>query len=90
MTERHEQILHTFRRRDMRRPENGIKVLQRVAEALSDVGKADNVPTDVISRDLTMTIFPLKTAKPAATPAAPKKDKPEESAPEPAIASSSH
>ena len=55
-----------FRRRDMRRPENGIRVLERVAEELSDVGKADKVPTEIISRDLTMTIFPTKAPpKPA-------------------------
>lgn len=59
-----------FRRRDMRRPENGIRVLQRVAEELLDVGKADRVPTEIISRDLTMTIFPLKTPKPASKSAA--------------------
>lgn len=57
-----------FRRRDMRRPENGIRVLERVAEALADVGKAEDIPQTVVSRDLTMTIFPLKQ------PSAPKKE----------------
>ena len=49
-----------FRRRDMRRPENGIKLLQRVAEDLADVGRPDEIPTQVISRDLTLTINPLR------------------------------
>ncbi len=49
-----------FRRRDMRRPENGLKLLGRVAEALADVGKPEHIPTDVVSRDLTMTIMPLR------------------------------
>ena len=68
-----------FRRRDMRRPENGIRVLERVAEELADVGKAERVPTEIVSRDLTMTIFPLKTPS---RPAAPKKEKESEPAEE--------
>lgn len=78
-----------FRRRDMRRPENGIRVLERVAEELADVGKAERVPTEIISRDLTMTIFPLRTpAKPSSakkdkesSEAAPAETAPSESAP---------
>ena len=49
-----------FRRRDMRRPENGIRVLHRVAETLHEVGKVDDMPHEVIGRDLTMTVFPLR------------------------------
>jgi translation initiation factor IF-3 len=49
-----------FRRRDMRRPENGIRVLQRVAESLSDVGRVEDMPNEVIGRDLTCTISPLR------------------------------
>jgi translation initiation factor IF-3 len=49
-----------FRRRDMRRPENGVRILERVAEDLADVGRADEIPTQVISRDLTLTINPLR------------------------------
>ncbi len=49
-----------FRRRDMRRPENGIRVLQRVAESLADIGKVEDMPSEVIGRDLTCTISPLR------------------------------
>lgn len=49
-----------FRRRDMRRPENGIRVLQRVAESLADVGRVEDMPSEVIGRDLTCTISPLR------------------------------
>lgn len=49
-----------FRRRDMRRPENGLRVLHRVAEALSDLGRVEDMPTQVTSRDLTMTVLPLR------------------------------
>ncbi|MEM7244180.1 MAG: translation initiation factor IF-3 [Acidobacteriota bacterium] len=70
-----------FRRRDMRRPENGIKVMERVAEALSDVGKAEEIPRTVISRDLTMTIFPLKPASKDAKPEGAAKPAPESKPP---------
>lgn len=49
-----------FRRRDMRRPENGFRVLERVAEDLADVGKSDPIPTQLQGRDLTLTINPIK------------------------------
>lgn len=49
-----------FRRRDMRRPENGLRVLQRVAESLADVGRVEDMPSEVIGRDLTCTISPLR------------------------------
>ncbi len=59
-----------FRRRDLRRPENGIRVLDRVAEELGDVAKVETRPGKIENRDLTMVLVPLagvghSTKKPA-------------------------
>jgi len=50
-----------FRSREMRRKENGVELLDRVAEALEDVAVVESRPTQVIHRDLTMILAP-KTA----------------------------
>lgn len=60
-----------FRRRDMRRPENGIRILHRVAKELADVAKAEDMPHDVVGRDLTCTLMPLRQPEK-------KKDQPDE------------
>ena len=63
-----------FRRRDMRRPENGVKVMERVIAALSDVGRAEDTSSLAEgSRDLTVTINPVRQP--------PKKVTPDEQAP---------
>jgi len=49
-----------FRRRDMRRPENGEIVLDRVIEAIRDVGQPEDRSRQMLGRDLSVTIFPLK------------------------------
>ncbi len=48
-----------FQRRALRRPESGYAVIQRVAEALQDVGKVEFRPNQIINRDLTMVMAPL-------------------------------
>jgi translation initiation factor IF-3 len=48
-----------FRRRDLRRPENGVKILKRVANELTDVGKVETRPGKIENRDLTMVMVPL-------------------------------
>ncbi|MFQ5767350.1 MAG: translation initiation factor IF-3 [Acidobacteriota bacterium] len=48
-----------FRRRDLRRPENGSKILDRVAESLADVGKVESRPRKIENRDMTMVMVPL-------------------------------
>jgi translation initiation factor IF-3 len=49
-----------FRMREMRRPENGFELLQRVADELEDVAKVDRMPTQLEGRDLTMVLRPQK------------------------------
>jgi translation initiation factor IF-3 len=51
-----------FRMREMRRPENGVALLKRVAEDLKDVANVDRMPTRLEGRDLTMVLRPLKKA----------------------------
>jgi translation initiation factor IF-3 len=52
-----------FRGRDMRRPENGFRILERVVEDLKDVGIVSDRPGKIIGRDLAMTLSPTQPAK---------------------------
>lgn len=52
-----------FRGRDMRRPENGFKLLDRVAEDLKDIAQVTDRASRLIGRDLTMVLSPLTAAK---------------------------
>jgi len=58
---KHVKVTIMFRRREMRRPENGFNLLKRIAEALSDIAKVDRMPTELEGRDLTMIIRPIKS-----------------------------
>jgi len=49
-----------FRGRDLRRPENGRKVLDKVIEQLSDVGTVEAAPGDIINRDMSMVLGPRR------------------------------
>jgi translation initiation factor IF-3 len=53
------KITIMFRRRDLRRPENGVKILKRVAEQVKDVGKVETRPGKIENRDLTMVMVPI-------------------------------
>jgi translation initiation factor IF-3 len=52
-----------FRRRDMRRPENGEIVLDRVVETVEDLGKPEDRSRQMMGRDLSVTIAPHKKAE---------------------------
>ncbi len=63
---KHVKVTIMFRRREMRRPENGYEILRKVREELADIAKVDREPTpELEGRDLTMVFSPLK-GKPAA------------------------
>ena len=49
-----------FRGRDLRRPENGRKVLERVIEILNDSAIVESAPGEIINRDMSMTLSPRK------------------------------
>ncbi len=57
---KHVKVTIMFRMREMRRPENGFDLLQRVADDLADVAKVDQMPTRLEGRDLTMVVRPVK------------------------------
>lgn len=73
---RRTKITIMFRRRDLRRPENGVKILKRVASDLANVGKVETRPGKIENRDLTMVMVPIlgvgHSVKDAATAAAEK------------------
>jgi len=58
---KHVKVTIMFRRREMRRPENGYEILKKVREELADIAKVDREPTpELEGRDLTMVFSPLK------------------------------
>ena len=49
-----------FRGRDLRRPENGRKVLDRVIEMLNNDAIVESAPGEIVNRDMSMTLAPRK------------------------------
>ena len=49
-----------FRGRDLRRPENGRKVLDRVIEMLGDIALVESAPGEIINRDMSMVLSPRR------------------------------
>lgn len=49
-----------FRGRDLRRPENGRKLLDRAIEILSDVADLESAPGPIVNRDMSMVLVPKK------------------------------
>lgn len=49
-----------FRGRDLRRPENGRKVLDKVIELLSDIGTVEAWPGEIVNRDMSMVLGPKR------------------------------
>jgi translation initiation factor IF-3 len=49
-----------FRGRDLRRPENGRKLLQRVIEILEDIAIVESAPGGIVNRDMSMVLSPKK------------------------------
>ena len=54
------KITIMFRGRDMRRPENGRKLLARATEMLKEVAMVEVGPGAIINRDLSMVIAPKR------------------------------
>ncbi len=52
-----------FRGRDMRRPENGRKLLQRVIDMMEEIAVVESAPGPIINRDMSMVLAPRR--KPA-------------------------
>ena len=49
-----------FRGRDLRRPENGRKVLDKVIEMLTDAALVESAPGEIVNRDMSMVLGPRK------------------------------
>ncbi len=49
-----------FRGRDLRRPENGRKLLDRVIEMLGDMATVEAAPGAIVNRDMTMVLGPRR------------------------------
>ena len=49
-----------FRGRDMRRPENGRKLLSRVIEIMTDLAIVESAPGGIVNRDMSMVLAPRK------------------------------
>ncbi len=54
------KVVIMFRGRDMRRPENGRKLLKRVIEILGDLAVVESSPGAIVNRDMSMVIAPKK------------------------------
>lgn len=50
-----------FRGRDMRRPENGRKLLERVIEILREEAVVESAPGAIVNRDMSMVVAPRKS-----------------------------
>ena len=55
------KVVIMFRGRDMRRPENGRKLLKKVIEILEDVAAVESAPGAIVNRDMSMVIAPKKS-----------------------------
>ena len=54
------KVVIMFRGRDMRRPENGRKLLQRVIEILKEEAVVESSPGAIVNRDMSMVLGPRK------------------------------
>jgi translation initiation factor IF-3 len=50
-----------FRGRDLRRPENGRKLLQKVIAIMEEVAAVETAPGGIVNRDMSMVLAPRKT-----------------------------
>jgi translation initiation factor IF-3 len=55
------KVVIMFRGRDMRRPENGRKLLRRVIEILDEIATVESAPGAIINRDMSMVLSPRKS-----------------------------
>ena len=51
-----------FRGRDLRRPENGRRLLERVIEMLEDIAVVEMAPGAIVNRDMNTVLAPRKGA----------------------------
>lgn len=49
-----------FRGRDLRRPENGRKLLERVIEIMDEIATVESAPGGIVNRDMSMVLAPKK------------------------------
>jgi len=54
------KITIMFRRREMRRPENGYEVIQRIKQELAEIVRVDRDAGSIEARDLTMVLSPAR------------------------------
>ena len=54
------KVVIMFRGRDMRRPENGRKLLSKVIEILGDLAVVEAAPGAIVNRDMSMILSPRK------------------------------
>ena len=54
------KVVIMFRGRDLRRPENGRKLLNRVIEMLQDEAIVESSPGAIVNRDMSMVLAPKK------------------------------
>ena len=57
---KHVKVTIMFRRREMRRPENGYEVLERIRAEMADIVRIDREPGPLEGRDLTMVFAPQR------------------------------
>ena len=50
-----------FRGRDLRRPENGRKLLDRVIERMAEVAMVESAPGAIVNRDMSMVLAPRRS-----------------------------
>jgi translation initiation factor IF-3 len=54
------KVVIMFRGRDLRRPENGRKLLNRVVEILQDCATVEAAPGAIVNRDMSMVLGPKR------------------------------
>jgi len=54
------KVVIMFRGRDMRRPENGRKLLRKVIEILDELAVVESAPGAIVNRDMSMILAPQK------------------------------
>ena len=55
------KVVIMFRGRDMRRPENGRKLLKKVIEMLDEIAIVESAPGAIINRDMSMVLSQRKS-----------------------------
>ena len=56
-----DKVTIMFRGRDLRRPENGRKLLDRVIQKMADVALVEAAPGAIVNRDMSMVLGPRRS-----------------------------